>query len=117
MNKKVILDKKLKEELDSYLFKYSTKNPETIYKALEILEYARDILTDIDCPENIGFEILQANTDGDYKKIEELKKEKELREFFKILDYFIDAVNSASPEVQRIPEKQKNLYLADIKTF
>ncbi len=115
--KALILDKALKQELDSFLFAYSDKKPETIYKACEILEYARDILTDIESPNDIDFEILQANTAGDYKKIEELKKEKELREFFKILDYFIDAVNRESPEINRIPDKQKSLYLADIKTL
>ncbi len=113
MSKQIILDKALKNELDAFFFKYSNKDYNSISKAVEILKYARDILTDVRTEEEADFDILNANSNKDYKKIEELREEKENIKFFKILDYFLDA-GIKEPE---LIDKQKSLYIQDILTF
>lgn len=114
MKKKIeTINKDLKDKLDAFLYQYSDSKEETQKEALEVLNYAFLTLTDIRTESDIDFEIQQKAGNVNLKRIEELKEERKLSQFFNILQMYIEG-SLQYRNIQSIPDKQLSLYIQSI---
>lgn len=113
MKQENILNKELKDKLDSFLYQYKESKEENWKEAVEVLQYARDILTNIRCGDEIDFELQQEIGNVNLKRIDELKEELKLSQFFDVLDLFLDGCLQYQ-NIQLIPKNQLKLYLKTI---
>jgi hypothetical protein len=102
----------LHEELNAFLFKYSTSKPETLGKVLELLNYAKDrVYPDDDF--NFEWEVNQLDTQNpDYIRQLDLLREKRdnLAPLRKLLDLIDNICQAVENPLHPIPQKELKAY-------
>lgn len=116
MKNKKIMSKELKEELDAFLFNYSTKKDETYKKAVSVLDYA---YTMIEKPDFQQMEFDLQNVDklsNEYQeKLEAYKEADKLDKFFEVLEMFLEAVDKENIPQGQIKEYYQSIWKDGLK--